>query len=456
MTEQAGNNLTIVKVKSEFCPGLSFNFEGLKRVGSILILHGWIVDPDRQLQSIVLGKPGASKGVDLDNRLIRFARPDVIAAYNGPGANILTHYGFVAIVEDGPISEKIAQLAVALVATNGFAYVESLRVSQTDTREENLPNIIGLIPDMVLTAERCKNFYHPVFTAVTSAATAAIDACDELHGRQIAQPELSVIIPLYGETRFELVQIPALAALRTTRWEIIFAVDDPRILEIVRANLKRLSQLYDLPMRVVAPTQNQGFSGINNFAAAKARAPNLLFLNSDCFISSSAPIEKALKWLKQDTAGAVGFRLTYSDKTIQHDGMSVSCWNGDPAFLLNEHPRRGLPINLIPKHPANEEASLLTAACLMVPAPVFHKVFGFDRDYVRGDFEDSDLCLKIVSAGLTLGIVRDEGLFHLERQTIGQQESGVRQKITLINSFIYTRKWKKTIDQGLKLLEVVE
>jgi len=450
------NNLTIVKVKSEFCEGLSFNFEGLKRVGNLLIVHGWIVDPHKQLASIVMGKPGASKGVDLKNRLVRFARPDVVAAYSSPDANILSHYGFVAIVEDGPVTEKILQLAVAMVATNGRAFIESLRVTQIESRAETLPSIIGIIPDPYLNAERCQKFYHPIFKAITGSAPAPVDACDETHGRPPAEPQLTVIIPLYGETRFELIQIPALAALGTGGWEIILAVDDPRILENVRTNTRRLVQLYDISIRIVAPTQNQGFSGINNFAAAKARAPYLLFLNSDCFIGRRAPIEKALNWLTRDKSGAVGFRLTYPDKTIQHDGMSVSCWNRNPAFMLNEHPRRGLPINLIPQHPHGEDATLLTAACLMVSASLFHQLKGFDRDFVRGDFEDSDLCLKIIATGRRLGIVRDEGLFHLERQTIGQQEGGLRQKITLINAFIYTQKWRRTLEQGLQKLEVVQ
>ncbi|MCZ2498675.1 glycosyltransferase [Xylophilus sp. Kf1] len=449
------NKLTIVKVKSEFCEGLSFNLEGLKRVGSVLILHGWIVDPGKQLTSIVLGKPGAAKGIDLKNRLVRFARPDVVAAYSRPGANIDSHYGFAAIVEDGPASAKIMQLAVALVATNGNAIIESLRVTHLDSHADNLASIVGIIPDTYLNAERCQKFYQPVFKAITSAAPPPVDACDERYGPPTPPPELSVIIPLYGETRFERIQIPAFAALRAAGWEIIFAVDDPKILEAVRADAKRLARLYALDIRVVAPTRNQGFSGINNFAATNARGRYLLFLNSDCFISQVAPIAKAMHWLNRESAGAVGFRMTYADRTIQHDGMSVSRWKGHPAFQLNAHPRRGLPINLIPQYPAQDDACLLTAACLMVTAERFAGVHGFDTDYVRGDFEDSDLCLKLVSAGWALGIVRDTGIFHLERQTIGQQEGGLRQKITLINSFIYTRKWQKTIEHGLPRLEVV-
>lgn len=453
--DKAARSLNIVKNKGEFCEGLHFNFEGLKRIGNVLILHGWIVDPERKLASIVLGKPGAAKAVDLRTKMVRFSRPDVISAFNTPGANIHTHYGFAAVVEDVAKVSELPQVAVALIATNGNAYVESIRIIHLNNREDSLPYVAGIIPDNFLNADRCEKFYRPIFKAITSTSPVPVDARDEVFGRKLNEPVLSVIIPLYGETRFELVQIPAMAALRDSSWEIIFAVDDPRIVELVRANVNRLARLYDLTIRVVAPTQNLGFSGINNFAAAKARGKYLLFLNSDCFISDVAPIQKAMKWLAKSKTGAAGFRLTYADKTIQHDGMSVSAWNTDPAFLLNLHPRSGLPINLIPKYPSNDDASLLTAACLMVPTNVFNKVLGFDRDYIRGDFEDSDLCLKIAAAGLRLGIVREEGIFHLERQTIGDQEGGLRQKITLVNSFIYTSKWKSVIDAGLENLEVV-
>ena len=450
-------SINIVKTKSELAEGLYFNIEGLKRIGEAFVLHGWVVDPDRLLRSVLISKPGTPKTFELSDKMIRFERPDVNSAFNAPHASTHTHYGFAAILEGFTGAKDFQSLGVVLVAGNGNAFVETVEINTVSATNENLPQLLGIVPDSVVDAERCKKFFAPLFDVFAKEAHAPEKALDEVYGakHQAESPVISVVIPLYGDTRFEQIQIPAFAALGRPDWELIFAVDDPRILGSVRDNVKRLSGLYGLRARVVAPTTNLGFSGINNFAAKFARGAKLLFLNSDCFISNTAPIERAIQWLQDDKHGAVGFRLTYADRTIQHDGMSVSRFNGDHHFLLNDHPRRGLPVNLIPAKPSNDESVLLTAACLMMRKSSFDLVGGYNRAYLRGDFEDSDLCLKLIEKGLKLGIIRTQGLFHLERQTIAAQEGGLRTKITLINSYIYSQKWQPVLQKGLPALEVI-
>ena len=83
------------------------------------------------------------------------------------------------------------------------------------------------------------------------------------------------------------------------------------------------------------------------------------------------------------------------------------------------------------------------------------EIGGFNRVFNRGDFEDSDLCLKLISKGKRLGIVRSNAIYHLERQSIASQDSGLRQKITLINSYIYSQRWKSILRRNLPALEVI-
>jgi GT2 family glycosyltransferase len=450
-------SITFVKTKSELGDGLYFNIEGLKRIGDAVILHGWIVDSVRQLRSIHISKPGTSKTFDLTDGLVRFSRPDVNSAYNAPDSSIKTHFGFVSILTDFLGVKDFENLGIVFVSNNGKAYIENVKITSVASSSEAIPQLLGIIPDSNIDADRCEKYYKPIFDVMGKEAPKAEKAIDETfeEAKGSLKPLLSVIIPLYGETRFELTQIPALAALRRSDWELIFAVDDPRIVTVVRENAQRLSSHYGCCVRVIATINNLGFSGINNFAADLAKAANLLFLNSDCFISNANLIDKAIHWLKNKNAGAVGFRLTYADQTIQHDGMSISKWGGQEDFMLNEHPRRGLPINLVALKQNNDKACMLTAACLLMTKNTFKSVNGFDRAYLRGDFEDSDLCLKLLDKGLKLGIVRDSGIFHLERQTISAQEGGLRTKITLVNSYIYTKKWRIKLQKGLPALEVV-
>jgi GT2 family glycosyltransferase len=219
--------------------------------------------------------------------------------------------------------------------------------------------------------------------------------------------------------------------------------------------VERLANLYNVLARVVSPGKNLGFSGINNFAVDYAKGEYLLFLNSDCFVSELEPLTKAINWLKNPKNGAVGFRLMFADKTVQHDGMSVSKWNNSSDFYLNDHPNAGLPVNLMIGMRDKFKSTMLTAACLMMSKVTFREVGCFNRAYFRGDFEDSDLCLKIIAKGKRLGIVQDGNIYHLERQTIASQEPGLRQKITLVNSYIYSQRWKSMLSKNLPLLEVV-
>ena len=41
----------------------------------------------------------------------------------------------------------------------------------------------------------------------------------------------------------------------------------------------------------------------------------------------------------------------------------------------------------------------MTGACCLVPRHVCEEIGGFTEDYIIGDYEDSDLCLKIREAG---------------------------------------------------------
>lgn len=454
--------VNIVKSKEELGEGLSYNIEGFKRVGSTLILHGWIVDPAIRLRSIALGLPGSSRSLELLNRIARFERADVAAAFNADASSPLSCGGFAVAFNDITDCAQFEQLAIGFVSASGNAYVETVPITPVSLEGDHLPGLIGVVPDMQMDGSRCERYYEPLFAAITSARAEArmsfdhtYDGSDQLKPVTHETPALSIIIPLYGPTRFERTQIPALAALRQPGWEIILAVDDPRSLAAVRDNAKRLSALYGIAIRVLAAERNLGFSGINNLASQHARADHLLFLNSDCFISDAAPVHQAMAWLRGDGAGAVGFRLLYPDRSVQHDGMSVGLWSDNKSFVLNDHPRRGLPSNLVQQQPMHDRACMLTAACLLIRRETFQAVGGFDQIYLRGDFEDSDLCLKLINRGLRLGIVRTNALFHLERQTIVDQEGGLRQKITLVNSFIYSRRWQKLLAGSLPPLEVV-
>lgn len=449
----------LVEHKWQLGDDVNFNIEGVKCLVNTRIVHGWIVDPRQAIQHIHLIHPNAPQGIELFQKAVKFDRPDVVTAFGNASTTSATHYGFAGVVTEQLLSANSGSVEIVVTLKCGKQYRESAIEQAIALDNNGLQQAIGILTGDEINSHCCERFFKPLFTTFTHLQPKVEQALNQIFGPAgpHAKPLLSVVIPLYGDTRFELTQIPQLAALRQTDWEIIFAVDEPRILSAVKDNVQRLAELYGLPVRVLAPDRNLGFSGINNFAVERAQGEYVLFLNSDCFITRAAPFLAALNWLRNTPgAGAAGFRLLFADNTVQHDGMSVERWKQQRDFYLNAHPRIGVPSELVPKRPSKDKAVMLTAACLMMSRQRFDEVGGFNRAYLRGDFEDSDLCLKILARGAKLGIVRQDGIYHLERQSIGAQDSGLRQKITLVNSYIYSQRWKTMLAKKMSPLEVIE
>ena len=439
---------------------LKFNIEGLKKLADVLILHGWIFDPGEQVCSIKLSNLSGNSPIEVFFKLIRYDRPDVVSHFSEQNPARFKPFGFAAVVNFSFLDEfaKSKDFTVHVATFNGVTHTQTVALSVLDSDLNGLMFALGVVPSQLVLEEHCRRYFKPIFDAYRASRIMPSEGFVQKYGpmRVCSEPTLSIIIPLYGSTRFELTQIPVLASLRQPNWEIIFGVDDPDILEEVKKNVTRLSALYDLPIKIVTPLINLGFAGINNFSIRYACSENILFLNSDCFLTDSDPINSGLSCLKiQDNVGAVGFRLLYSDQTIQHDGMAVSKWEHNNIFILNDHPRQGLPENLIPEHIVNDKASMLTGACLLITKKVFNDVSGFNCDYFKGDFEDSDLCLKIRSLGKKLAIVRRPGIYHLERQSISHLDLSLRERITLTNSLKYSDQWGGILSTDLLPLEVV-
>ena len=449
----------LVDSKDKLGHGINFHIEGVNIISSSLVFHGWMIDASKEIRSIQIIDPTSQAPIEMVSKLLKFERLDVVTAFGLSGSPGTLLNGFLAVLDTKNIDtfKNINQVSIKFITKNNKCFIDKPKISIQPENLHGVAHIFGALPDDEMNAERCEKFFRPIFTSLAKSTfdlkNVFVETCG--NNQTKIKPLLSIIIPLYGDIRFELTQIPTLASLKSDNFEIIFAVDDRNTLEVVVKNVQRLSNLYGLSIKVIAPESNLGFAGINNLASKYAQGDYLLFLNSDCFVTQISPLLNAIDWLKKPNHGAVGFRLLYADQTIQHEGMCVTKWNNSTDFYLNDHPDLGIPSNLKQAGIIKNNSTMLTAACLMIPKLTFSEVGGFNRIYFRGDFEDSDLCLKIISRGKRLGLVQSNHIYHLERQSISSQEPGLRQKITLINSYIYSQRWKAMLSKGLPLLEAV-
>jgi GT2 family glycosyltransferase len=278
----------------------------------------------------------------------------------------------------------------------------------------------------------------------------------DLHGQVMSRPgepidivlgalpeqrRVSLVVPLYKVLDFLRFQF---ASFATDPWiranaELIYVLDSPEQASQVEHILAGLHLLYGMPVRLRIMPRNGGYARACNAGAAVARGAVLAMLNSDVIPTGRGWLEALDNTLSRVRGcGAVGPKLLFEDGSIQHAGMFFA-----PDFRgrwLNHHFHKGLPRQYAPAR-VEREVPAVTGACLVLPAELFREVGGFTEDYVIGDFEDSDLCLKLRAAGRSIHYVPRAELYHFERRSISQSGDYMRGVACLYNGWLHQRRW---------------
>jgi GT2 family glycosyltransferase len=268
-------------------------------------------------------------------------------------------------------------------------------------------------------------------------------------GEQTKQPVVSMIIPIYG--RYDFVQHQLLAFSQDpdmNNHEIIYVLDDPKIAREFFITCHGVFNTFSMPFKTVYAGKNLGFAGANNLGVSQANGKFVLALNSDVLPSCHGWLERLVNKFNQiDDVGILGTTLVYEDNTLQHLGM---CFQQDayyPGIWMNYHPHKGMPAKLIIAD-NTVAVELVTGACMLLERSLYEAVGGFDTRYILGDFEDSDLCLKVYAQNKKIYLDTEESLFHLERLSQNLVDSGDwKYKLTLLNGLYQKNKWDQAIDK---------
>ncbi|HVY19762.1 MAG TPA: glycosyltransferase [Bauldia sp.] len=257
-------------------------------------------------------------------------------------------------------------------------------------------------------------------------------------GSPVPHPAVSVVVPLYRNLSFLRAQIGAFAAdPELARAELIYVLDSPEQAADVLHLMQGLHLLHGLPITLVVMARNGGYAAACNAGARVARGVTLAMLNSDVIPMSSGWLDRLAGRLSPKV-GICGPKLLFEDNSIQHAGMFFSV--NQFGRWINNHFYKGLPRNYAPAT-VDRLVPAVTGACLFVRRDVFEAVGGFTEDYVIGDYEDSDLCLKVRRSGYEIAYVAGVELYHLERQSIRQSADYMRGSADRYNGWLHARRW---------------
>lgn len=146
-----------------------------------------------------------------------------------------------------------------------------------------------------------------------------------------------------------------------------------------------------------------------NLGAREARGTHLLLMNDDIEVITPDWVEAMLEQSQREAVGAVGCKLLFPNGLLQHAGVAIL--NGAPGhpFYLANGDGMGYYCNT----QVIRNVLAVTGACLMTRKEVFHAVGGFDEAFPL-NYNDVDLCLKIVSSGKRIVFTPYAKLYHHE------------------------------------------
>ena len=205
---------------------------------------------------------------------------------------------------------------------------------------------------------------------------------------------VSIIVPFRDEPRFLRTCVDSVTA--TTKEEDVELVlvdngsSDPEVLTLV----DRLDARADV--RIVSDPRPFNWAQLNNDAARRARGEVLVFLNNDIEAHRDGWLQALMAQALRPDVGAVGARLLYPDRRVQHCGVVVGLIGaaGHPLIGLAEHQPGYMDIAV-----ATRECAAVTGACLATRRDVFEQLEGFDET-LGVDLNDVDFCLRAGEAGL--------------------------------------------------------
>jgi hypothetical protein len=413
-----------------------------------IFLRGWLRDPLGLVHEIRLRGPGGAVVVP-QVALHRLPRPDLAERLRRvPQGDGGPCPGFVAHLPDAGLPRGLVQVTMELVLGSGQRMLLTAPPGLL-TPEAARDLVLASVDPACASPALVASCIAPAVARLQRAAMAAGTAAEQIELGRAApkRPVASLVIPLWRNLGFLRAQMAAFARDPGFRGAnapaLVYVLDSPEQREAATALLRGLALLHDLPVTLLLHDRNRGYAAACNSGAAAATAPLLALLNSDVVPHAPGWLDVLRRRLGANRGlAAVGPKLVYPDGAIQHAGLFFAP-TGEGGWGAN-HYFKGWPARHAPACRARQVPAV-TGAALVVRRAAFEAVGGFCTDYVLGDFEDSDLCLKLRAAGHGIGYEPAAELVHHERQSIALHPGHAGTLAAACNRHLHDVRWGAAI-----------
>ena len=188
------------------------------------------------------------------------------------------------------------------------------------------------------------------------------------------------------------------------------------------------------------------YADIVNFGVAQTDGDYVLLLNNDTEVISANWLEELLMYAQRDDVGAVGAKLLFPDKTIQHAGVVL----GLGAHRTAGHSHYGESkenLGYMGRLCYTQNVAAVTGACLMVSRKKFDEVNGLDA-YFAVSLNDVDFCLRLYAKGYLNVFTPFAQLYHHESKSRGADTDGEKAKRYEKESAHFRERWKLFLEKG--------
>ena len=282
------------------------------------------------------------------------------------------------------------------------------------------------------------------FSNFTITSTRAFETIFKISYEIIGEPKISIIIPNKDHTEDLRRCIKSIVEKSTwENYEIIVVENNSETKEIFSyyEELKNNPQI-----KVVTYNGEFNYSRINNLGVSQATGDYVLLLNNDTQVITVNWMEELLMYAQRQDVGAVGGKLYYGDKTIQHAGVVIGLGAHRTAGHVHYRQKRE-NLGYMGRLCYTQNMTAVTGACLMVKRALYEEAGGLDESFAVS-LNDVDFCLKLRRMGYLNVFTPFAELYHFESISRGLDDEGERAERYNDESARFRKKWERELAAG--------